>query len=278
MALLLIWIIQICFTLALLWYLFFPEKRDTIFFKVYSVWIRIKNKIFFPAVQSNKKKLLQPNGLSNSKSNYIKANLSTIAVLSIILASPSILILFTRNNITLEEYRATINLDTDTANLIASLIKGEQLAPPPPLPPDVFITAEVELVKPNLALNLANRNWDDLNPEFRQRLLTVFKIMQEKYGYHMVMIEGYRSPERQNYLANQGGHITNARAGQSYHQYGLAADSAFYRNGKLVISEKDPWAMRGYQLYGKTAQEVGLVWGGSWKTIKDLGHVELRKR
>ena len=65
---------------------------------------------------------------------------------------------------------------------------------------------------------------------------------------------------------------------QSYHQYGLAADSAFYRNGKLVISEKDPWAMRGYQLYGKTAQEVGLVWGGSWKSIKDLGHVELRKR
>ncbi|WP_286638779.1 hypothetical protein [Thiopseudomonas alkaliphila] len=70
------------------------------------------------------------------------------------------------------QYRATINLDTDTANLIASLIKGEQLAPPPPLPPDVFITAEVELVKPNLALNLANRNWDDLNPEFRQRLLS----------------------------------------------------------------------------------------------------------
>jgi peptidoglycan L-alanyl-D-glutamate endopeptidase CwlK len=92
----------------------------------------------------------------------------------------------------------------------------------------------------------------------------------------MVIIEGYRSPERQNALAQMGGSVTNAKAFQSYHQYGLAADSAFMRSGKLVITEKDPWAMRGYQLYGEVAESVGLTWGGRWKMM-DLGHVEFRK-
>jgi hypothetical protein len=52
--------------------------------------------------------------------------------------------------------------------------------------------------------------------------------------------EGWRSPERQTLLAAKGTHVTNASAWQSYHQYGLGADCAFYRDGKLVISEKDP--------------------------------------
>jgi peptidoglycan LD-endopeptidase CwlK len=48
------------------------------------------------------------------------------------------------------------------------------------------------------------------------------------------------------------------------------------RNGKLVISERDPWAMKGYELYGEVAQRAGLTWGGRWQN-RDLGHVELRK-
>jgi peptidoglycan L-alanyl-D-glutamate endopeptidase CwlK len=103
----------------------------------------------------------------------------------------------------------------------------------------------------------------------------VFKIMKEKHGYEMVLIEGYRSPERQNMLAGFGSSVTNAAAFQSYHQYGLAGDCAFLRNGKLVISEKDPWAMEGYRLYGEVAGSVGLTWGGNWK-LMDFGHTEYR--
>jgi peptidoglycan L-alanyl-D-glutamate endopeptidase CwlK len=73
-----------------------------------------------------------------------------------------------------------------------------------------------------------------------------------------------------------GGHVTNAGAWQSYHQYGLGADCAFLRDGKLVITEKDPWAMRGYELYGQVAERLGLVWGGRWR-LMDFGHVEWRK-
>lgn len=158
---------------------------------------------------------------------------------------------------------------------IAILLRGERLVPPAPLPPAVFITAEVELIRPKLGE--ASRDWNLLDADFRQRLLLVYKMMREQHGYEMVLIEGYRSPDRQTMLALSGpGVITNADAYQSYHQYGLAADSAFFRDGRLIISEKDPWVMRGYQLYGELSESVGLTWGGRWK-LMDFGHVELKR-
>lgn len=156
---------------------------------------------------------------------------------------------------------------------VAELLKGERLAPPPPLPPLVFSTAEVTHVRPLLAG--ASRSWQLLHADFEQRLLLVFRIMKERHGYDMALLEGYRSPERQDLLASAGASVTNAKAFQSYHQFGMAADCAFLRDGKLVISEKDPWAMRGYRLYGEAAEAAGLTWGGRW-TMMDFGHTELR--
>ena len=156
---------------------------------------------------------------------------------------------------------------------VADLLQGEQLVPPPALPPLVFASAEVAQERPMLVS--ASRDWALMNPAYAQRLLMAFKVMKEKYGYDMAILEGYRSPERQNALAAMGSSVTNAAAFQSWHQYGLAADCAFLRDGKLVISEKDPWAMRGYQLYGEVAESLGLTWGGRWKMM-DFGHTELR--
>lgn len=165
--------------------------------------------------------------------------------------------------------------DTVVDPQVAALLNGERLVPPAALPPLAFNTREVELVRPMLVD--ASRNWGLLQPDFSQRLLLVFKIMKEKYGYDMALLEGYRSPARQDLLARMGASVTNARAFQSWHQYGLAADCAFWREGRLVISEKDPWAMRGYQLYGEVAESLGLTWGGRW-AMMDLGHAELRMR
>lgn len=158
---------------------------------------------------------------------------------------------------------------------IAALLTGERLVPPAPLPPEVFTTREVEAARP--LVRFASRDWELLDTEFSQRLLMVFRLMRERHGYDMVLIEGYRSPQRQAQLAAMGGHVTQAGAYRSYHQFGLAADCAFLRDGKVVISEKDSWAMRGYELYGEVSAELGLTWGGGWKRLKDLGHVELRR-
>jgi peptidoglycan L-alanyl-D-glutamate endopeptidase CwlK len=185
---------------------------------------------------------------------------------------PSLLALFMSHPGMLPGYEANVAAPDQQ---IAALLQGEQLAPPVALPPVAFTTLEVELVRPMLVD--ASRNWTLLNADFSQRLLLAFKIMKEKHGYEMALLEGYRSPARQTLLASMGSQVTNAGAFQSWHQYGLAADCAFWRDGKLVISEKDPWAMRGYQLYGEIAESLGLTWGGRW-TMMDFGHTELRLR
>ncbi len=191
----------------------------------------------------------------------------------LILMLPVTTILLLRRDVALEGFG--VNQRQRSSVLIEELLRGERLIPPPAPPPEVFLAAEVEAVVPMVAT--ADRKWSQLDPEFTQRMLAVFRVMKEEYGYEMVLIEGYRSPARQNQLAAKGSHVTLATAGRSWHQYGLAADCAFLRDGKIVISERDPWAMRGYQLYGQVAKQAGMVWGGDWKSIKDLMHVELRR-
>ncbi len=158
---------------------------------------------------------------------------------------------------------------------VAALLQGEQLVPPPPLPPELFMTTEVEQWQP--MARSASRQWELLDDNFRQRLLLTFRLMHEKYGYDMVLVEGYRSPQRQAALAALGPSVTRAGPFESYHQFGLAADCAFLRDGRVVISEKDPWAMSGYERYGEVARSLGLVWGGDWHGLRDLGHVELHR-
>ncbi|SHN11054.1 peptidoglycan L-alanyl-D-glutamate endopeptidase CwlK [Duganella sacchari] len=188
-----------------------------------------------------------------------------------LLCIPPLLALLLAGKPTLSAYETSTR---EVNTQVAGLLQGEQLVPPPALPPLVFTTAEVQLERP--MLSTASRDWAMLDSAYAQRLLMAFRIMKEKYGYDMALLEGYRSPERQNTLAAMGSGVTNAAAFQSWHQYGLAADCAFLRDGKLVISERDPWAMRGYQLYGEVAESLGLTWGGRWKMM-DFGHTELRQ-
>ncbi len=158
---------------------------------------------------------------------------------------------------------------------VAALLAGEQLVAPQPLPPALFATPEVERALPFAAT--ASREWALLDPEFRQRLLLTMQIMRERHHIDMVLLEGYRSDERQTRLAALGPHVTRAAAGASWHQVGLAADCAFLFDGRVVIDEKDPRAERAYALYGEVAQAAGLTWGGVWRNLKDFGHVELRR-
>lgn len=146
-------------------------------------------------------------------------------------------------------------------------LRPEALVPPPPLPPSTFIGTD----RPGL--ETANRDWGRLDPNFASIVLQVFARLEAR-GYPFTLLEGYRSPERQDALADTGAHVTNARAFQSKHQYGLALDAAPLRSGRLVISEKDPWAMDAYMALGEEAERAGLLWGGRWR-LKDYGHIEI---
>ncbi len=192
-----------------------------------------------------------------------------------VLVAPTVTVLFWRGDSDRMFFDRSATYTASPSGAVAALLRGEHLSPPAALPPALFATPDVDRVRPRLAY--ASRAWDLLDDAFAQQLLRLYQLMKDRHGYEMVLIEGYRSPERQNELAALGSHVTAAAAFQSYHQYGLAADSAFLRDGKLVISEADPWAMQGYRLFGALAAELGLTWGGEWK-LRDFGHVEWRRR
>ncbi|WP_234004503.1 M15 family metallopeptidase [Chromobacterium vaccinii] len=155
-------------------------------------------------------------------------------------------------------------------NQIRQALLEEKLVPPPPLPPSAFVDAVAE--KPQLALDKADRDWARMDPAFVQDVLRVMERMKAR-GFPMVLLEGYRSAERQNKLAGGSTKVTQAKGGESKHQYGLAADLAPVRSGKVVISERDPWAMQAYNALGEEAQAAGLTWGGVW-SFRDYGHIE----
>ncbi|MGG2042882.1 M15 family metallopeptidase [Burkholderia gladioli] len=253
--------------------LLLPGVRTSVFSTVAQFHGRLSRRVSDRATRTRghivKSAKFSQNSLNELQNLLVRRRLLIICATGI-LATPPLIAIALRGR-QLFQYDDTIRVPDEK---IAALLQGEQLVPPPPLPPEVFATREVEQIRP--ALKDASRDWNLLDPDFRTRLLLVYKIMHEQYGYEMALLEGYRSPERQNRLAAIGSNVTNAAAYQSYHQFGLASDNAFLRDGKLVISEKDPWAMRGYQLYGQVAEQVGLTWGGRWKMM-DLGHVEYHK-
>lgn len=65
-------------------------------------------------------------------------------------------------------------------------------------------------------------------------------------GLEIELFEGYRSPERQDYLfassrSRPGPWLTDAVAWSSFHQFSVAADLAFKWNGKWQWNKDDPW-------------------------------------
>ena len=89
--------------------------------------------------------------------------------------------------------------------------------------------------------------------------------------------ESFRSVAEQDSLYAQGrtqpGSIVTNAKGSSYssqHQWGIAAD--FYRaDGKGAYNEAGDYFNR----VGAIARQLGLAWGGDWKSIVDKPHVYL---
>lgn len=127
-------------------------------------------------------------------------------------------------------------------------------------------------VLPEIA-TAVDRDWSKLDSGFRMRLESVVNRLRQR-GHHFVLVEGYRSPERQDSLFEQAVQVTSARAWQSRHQFGLAADLAPMQAGGIAMDTRDEMVLQAYQALGEEAEAAGLVWGGRW-TLRDYGHVEM---
>ncbi|HLO11497.1 MAG TPA: peptidoglycan-binding protein [Pseudoneobacillus sp.] len=113
-----------------------------------------------------------------------------------------------------------------------------------------------------------------LNPFLREKALELVKLAYNN-DYQIIITQGYRSIEEQNALYAQGrttpGNIvTNAKGGQSYHNWRLAFDIAVLNSDGSIDWNTDAK----YIAIGKLGQSIGLAWGGAWTTFKDMPHFE----
>ncbi|MGO4531936.1 M15 family metallopeptidase [Paenibacillus sp. 2TAF8] len=108
--------------------------------------------------------------------------------------------------------------------------------------------------------------------------------MAARRGIKVVITHGYRSEAEQDALfaqgrSSSGNIVTNARGGESYHNYGLAIDFALRTPGGEIV-----WDMeRDDNGNGKAdwmevvdlAKELGFTWGGDWTNFPDYPHLQM---
>jgi len=93
-------------------------------------------------------------------------------------------------------------------------------------------------------------------------------------GHSAKIISGTRTYAQQNALYRQGrttaGNIvTNAKGGQSWHNFGLAWDIGLFRDGAYLTASAP------YEAASDVAKIAGLEWGGDWISFKDTPHYQL---
>lgn len=97
-------------------------------------------------------------------------------------------------------------------------------------------------------------------------------------GKDVRILSGTRTYAEQDALYKQGRNgnklpkVTNARGGQSNHNFGLAWDIGVFENGSYVSNDSKYKTIPAMVL----PQLPQLEWGGNWISIKDFPHYQLK--
>lgn len=113
----------------------------------------------------------------------------------------------------------------------------------------------------------------DLYPvveHFRDQLVAIMAA----FGKEVIVTDAYRSIEEQDALyaigrTKPGTIVTNAKGGDSFHNWRCAFDVAFVKNGKPSWDESHPW-----EVLGTVGKVLGLEWGGDWTGLVDRPHFQ----
>lgn len=134
-----------------------------------------------------------------------------------------------------------------------------------------------------------SRDLKELNPKVRERV-EKWLADCDAQGIDVLITSTYRDAESQNALFAQGRtkpgkKVTNARGGDSFHNWRCAVDFVPLRNGKPVWGtkgngidndptddEKDDLEL--WQRVGTLAEKHGLEWAARWKRFPEMAHVQ----
>lgn len=99
-------------------------------------------------------------------------------------------------------------------------------------------------------------------------------------GCDYVAISGTRSCAEQNALFAQGRtkagkKVTNAKCGESNHNFGIALDFGVFDGGRYLDNDEPTRARRVHAAVGEIAARHGVEWGGNWVTFVDAPHFQV---
>ena len=123
-----------------------------------------------------------------------------------------------------------------------------------------------------------SRKIEDLHPKV-QTMANAFVAKCKANGIDVLITSTYRDLESQQTLYDQGRSmaskargekiVTNAKAGQSFHNWRVAFDFVPIICGKACWNDTSV-----FERCGAIAESVGLEWAGRWKTFKELAHCQ----
>ena len=93
----------------------------------------------------------------------------------------------------------------------------------------------------------------------------------------MIVTQGLRTFDEQNKLFAQRPKVTNAKGGQSIHNYGLAFDFCLADGGRTIwdtVKDFDNDKIADWMEVVKVFKAAGYVWGGDFRSITDRPHFE----
>jgi peptidoglycan L-alanyl-D-glutamate endopeptidase CwlK len=122
-----------------------------------------------------------------------------------------------------------------------------------------------------------SRDPADLHPAVFKRA-QAFVNECRKQGIEILITSTYRDAESQAELyamgrTKPGKKVTNAKPGQSWHNWRCAFDCVPLRHGKPVWNTTGPDGEL-WERIGQIGEACGLEWAGRWKSMKEMAHFQ----
>lgn len=120
---------------------------------------------------------------------------------------------------------------------------------------------------------IASRDIKELHPKVQAKVSELL-LLCKKENIDILITSTYRDNESQDALyaqgrTTEGKKVTNAKGGQSFHNYRVAFDFVPMLNGKPLWND-----IKTITKVGELGEEIGLSWAGRWKRFKELLHFQ----
>jgi peptidoglycan L-alanyl-D-glutamate endopeptidase CwlK len=169
--------------------------------------------------------------------------------------------------------------------ILRKIISGERPLPIVSKPPEVAakppLNKASQAAPPSMVFDArSERNLKTLQPHAEARFREWLQAVRNA-GIPAVIICGTRTFAEQAEIYAQGRTkpgpiVTKAAPGDSMHNYGVAIDFVVFDGVDEKGGVGQPrWDSPLMAKAGQIALEMGLDWGGAWKTFKDTPHIQL---